>query len=54
MCFSVKKDGNKNYEALEIKGVGRNTRKMKLRMRKMKKIKPTSVPKSYLCAEYKV
>ena len=54
MCFSVKKDGNTNYEAPEIKGVGRNTRKVKFRKKKMKKIKPTSVPKSYLCAEYKV
>ena len=54
VCFSVKKDGNTNYEAPEIKGVGRNTRKVKFRKRKIKKIKLTSVPKSYLCAEYKV
>ena len=54
MCFSVKKDGNTNYEASEIKGVGRNTRKVKFRKRKMKEIKFTSIPKSYLCAEYNV
>ena len=54
VCFSVKKDGSTNYKASEIRGVARNTQKVKFRKRKMKKIKFTSIPKSYLCAEYKV
>ena len=54
-CASVwKKDGSTNYKASEIRGVGRNTPKVKFRKRKMKKMKSTSIPKSYLCAEYKV